>query len=116
MKFSPALAAAIVSVGFVGGIGTMREIYGSRPTTTAGVTNSTGTTAVPTEASIASISSIVQDPGTNQVSIKYNAVSTQEAQGSLNDERIQQLLLYAARNNYNTGVRVDSVGLLAQRS
>jgi HEAT repeat protein len=116
MKFSPALAAAILIVGFVGGIGTMREIYGSRPATTAGVTNTTGTPAVPTEASIASINSIVQDPGTNQVSIKYNTLSTQEAQGSLNDQKIQQLLLYAARNNYNSGVRVDSVDLLAQKS
>ena len=76
----------------------------------------TSQTLTPTEASIAGISSIVQDPGTNQISIKYNTVSTQEAQGSLNDEKIQQLLLYAARNNYNTGVRVDSVGLLAQKS
>ena len=114
MKFSPALAAAILVLGFVGGIFTMRGI--SRPTTIAGVSNTPIQTPVPTEASIASINSIVQDPGTNQVSIKYNAVSTQEYQGSLNDERIQQLLLYAARNNYNSGVRVDSVDLLAQRS
>ena len=55
-------------------------------------------------------------PGTDQVTIKYNTVNTQEAQGSLNDQKIQQLLLYAARNNYNSGVRVDSVDLLAQRS
>src|ERR1035437_10953889 len=39
MKFSPALAAAILVLGFVGGIGTMREIYGPRPTNTAGVQN-----------------------------------------------------------------------------
>jgi len=114
MKFSPTLAAAILILGFVGGIGTMREIYGSRPADTARIIDTAK--AVPTETSIASINSIVQDPGTNQISIKYNAVSTQEAQGSLNDERIQQLLLYAARNNYNTGVRVDSVDLLAQKS
>jgi hypothetical protein len=114
MKFSPALAAAILVLGFVGGILTMREI--SHPTTIAGVPNTPIQTPVPAEASIASISSIVQDPGTNQISIKYNAVSTQEAQGSLNDERIQQLLLYAARNNYNSGVRVDSVDLLAQKT
>jgi hypothetical protein len=114
MKFSPALAAAILMVGFVGGIGTMREIYGSRTTDTGKIIDTAK--PVPTEASIASISSIVQDPGTNQVSIKYNTVSTQEAQGSLNDQKIQQLLLYAARNNYNSGVRVDSVDLLAQKS
>ena len=114
MKFSPALAAAILIVGFLGGVGTMREI--SRPTTTAGIPNTPNPTAIPTEASITGISSIVQEPGTNQISIKYNTVSTQEAQGSLNDQKIQQLLLYAARNNYNTGVRFDSVDLLAQKS
>ena len=36
--------------------------------------------------------------------------------GSLNDQQVQQLLLYAARNNYNSGVRVDSVDFLAQKS
>src|SRR5271165_3851712 len=96
MKFSPTLAAAILIFGFLGGILTMREI--SRSTTTAGVSNTPNQAAVPTDASITGISSIVQEPGTNQISIKYNTVSTQEAQGSLNDQRIQQLLLYAARN------------------
>lgn len=117
MKFSPALAAAILILGFAGGVGTTYKIYGTHSTSsTAGLSNTPNPAAIPAEASIASISSIVQDPGTNQISIKYNAVSTQEAQGSLNDERIQQLLLYAARNNYNSGVRVDSVDLLAQRT
>ena len=117
MKFSPALAAAILILGFVGGVGTTYKIYGTHSTSSiAGISNTPNQAVIPTEASIASINSIVQDPGTNQISIKYNAVSTQEAQGSLNDERIQQLLLYAARNNYNSGVRVDSVDLLAQKT
>jgi hypothetical protein len=115
MKFSPALASAILILGFAGGVGATYKLYGPH-TTVAGIPITTTQTPTPTEASIAGISSIVQDPSTNQISIKYNAVSTQEAQGSLNDENIQQLLLYAARNNYNTGVRVDSVGLLAQKS
>src|SRR5271170_1300452 len=55
MKFSPALAAAILILGFAGGIGTTYKFYGLRPTSTAGVTNPAGPTAVPTEASIASI-------------------------------------------------------------
>ena len=112
MKFSPALAAAILIVGFLGGVGTTYKIYGTHVQPGPGP----GPGPVPTEASITGISSIVQEPGTNQISIKYNTVSTQEAQGSLNDQKIQQLLLYAARNNYNTGVRFDSVDLLAQRS
>src|SRR5205823_5709187 len=68
-----------------------------------------------TESSITGIQSISQEPGSNQINIKYNTVSTQEAQGSLNDQRIQQLLLFAARNNYNSGVRMDSVDLLTQK-
>jgi len=108
MRFSPALASAILILGFAGGVGTTYEVLPHK-TTDAGIV-----TASPTESSIAGISSITQEPGTNQISIKYNTVSTQEAQGSLNDQRIQQLLLYAARNNYNSGVRMDSVGLLTQ--
>ena len=71
--------------------------------------------AQPLESSaIAGIRSVTQEPGSNQVSIKYDTVLTQEAQGSLNDQRIQQLLLFAARNNYNSGVRMDSVDVLTQ--
>ena len=116
MRFSPALASAILILGFAGGVTATYKLYGSRPTGAAAVQNPANPSAVPTESSITGISSIVQQPGTNQISIKYNTVATQEAQGSLNDDKIQQLLLYAARNNYNTGVRVDSVDLLAQKS
>jgi hypothetical protein len=112
MRFSPALASAILIVGFAGGVGTTYKVVG-RPTS---VTTATSTPAAPnSEASITGISSVTQDPVTNQINIKYNTVSTQEAQGSLNDQRIQQLLLYAARNNYNSGVRMDSVDLLTQK-
>src|ERR1035441_521673 len=65
-------------------------------------------------AAITGIRSVTQEPGSNQVSIKYDTVLTQEAQGTLNDQRIQQLLLFAARNNYNSGVRMDSVVVLTQ--
>jgi hypothetical protein len=116
VRFSPALASVILILGFAGGVGATYKIYAARPANTAQVQNTGNPAAVPTEASITGISSVVQEPGTNQISIKYNTISTQEAQGSLNDEKIQQLLLYAARNNYNTGVRVDSVDLLAQKS
>jgi len=66
-------------------------------------------------ASIGGISSVTQQAGSNQVTIKYDTVSPQEAHGSLSDENIQQLLLYAARNNFNVGVRMDSVNLLTQQ-
>jgi hypothetical protein len=116
VKFSPALAAAILILGFAGGVGATYKIYGSRPAGTALVANVANPSQAPSDASIAGISSIQQDPGTNQVNIKYSTVMPQEYHGPLNDQTVQQLLLYAARNNYNSGVRVDSVDLLAQRS
>lgn len=116
VKFSPALASAILILGFAGGVGATYKIYGSRPANVPQISTTGSAETAPSDASIASISSITPVPGTDQVSIKYNTVAPQEAQGSLNDQRIQQLLLYAARNNYNSGVRVDSVDLLAKSS
>jgi hypothetical protein len=109
IRLAPALAAAIFIVGFAGGIGATYQVLNGR---TSGPLPSA---IPPLESSITGISSISQEPGSNQISIKYNTVSTQEAQGALNDQRIQQLLLFAARNNYNSGVRMDSVDLLTQQ-
>jgi hypothetical protein len=109
-RFSPALASAILIAGFAGGVGTSYRVF-AHP---AGKTDIA--TAPPSvESSISGIQSITQRAGTNQIDIKYNTVSTQEAQGSMNDQRIQQLLLFAARSNYNSGVRMDSVDLLTQK-
>ncbi len=110
VRFSPALASAILILGFAGGVGTSYKVLGHQPTGLA-----TTSTATPTEASITGIRSVTQDPATNQINIQYDTVSTQQAQGSMNDQRIQQLLLFAARNNYNSGVRMDSVDLLTQK-
>jgi len=111
VRFSPALASVILILGFSGG---MLTAYRAIPRGPQGP--AAGPTPPSVEASIAGIDSVTPVPGTNQVSIKYNTLSTQEASGPLNDQKIQQLLLYAARSNYNSGVRVDSVDLLAQRS
>lgn len=112
MRFAPALAAAIFILGFGAGIG-ITYSYLRNPQT--GSVIAQGPEAQPSQASISGIRSISQQPGSNQISIKYDTVTTQEAQGSLNDQRIQQLLLFAARNNYNSGVRMDSVDILAQK-
>jgi len=110
VRFAPALAAAIFIVGFAGGIGTTYKVLSG----SGGASIASGPVSAPAESSITGIQSITQNPGSNHISIKYDTVSTQEAQGSLNDQRIQQLLLFAARNNYNSGVRMDSVDLLTQ--
>jgi hypothetical protein len=115
MKFSPALASVILIAGFAGGIGTAYKVFDHPAQVSSTNAIVTPTATAPAEASITGIQSITQEPGTNKIDIKYNTVSTQETQGSLNDQRIQQLLLFAARNNYNSGVRMDSVDLLTQK-
>jgi len=115
VRFSPALAAVIFMIGFGGGLATMIKV---KPATTdiGGIQNPPIIDRVlPQEASITGIRSVVQQPGSDQVNIKYDTVQTQEATGNLNDQRIQQLLLFAARNNYSSGVRMDSVDLLTQK-
>ena len=108
IKLAPALTAAIFILGFAGGIGATYQVMNGRPPVEIPA-------ATPVESSISGIRSVTQQPGSSQVSIRYDTVSTQEAQGSLNDQRIQQLLLFATRNNYNSGVRMDSVDLLSQQ-
>lgn len=114
VRFSPALTAVIFIIGFGGGIGAMYKMMPS--TSVAGTGPIDHPTPPPvSEASITGIRSVVQEPGSDRVNIKFDTVQTQEATGSLNDQRIQQLLLFAARNNYNSGVRMDSVDLLTQK-
>jgi anti-sigma factor RsiW len=108
VRFAPALAAAIFIAGFAGGIGATYKVLDNRVPAASPL-------AAPNESSITGIRSISQQAGSSQINIKYDTVSTQETQGSLNDQRIQQLLLFAARNNYNSGVRMDSVDLLTQK-
>jgi hypothetical protein len=109
MKFSPALAVVLLMIGFGGGVMTTFKT-GSKinvPATESGVATD--------NAGIASIRGITQNPQTNNVEIKYDRLVPGTAQGSLEDPKIQQLLLYAARNNYNSGVRLDSIDMLTQK-
>src|SRR5256885_785027 len=66
MRFSPALASAILIVGFTGGVLATFQIANSR--TTASVVTRPASSA----ASIAGISGISQDPNSNSVQIKYD--------------------------------------------
>jgi len=110
-RFSPALASVIFIVGFAAGIGATYKIVSGNTVQVANISNS----AQPVESSISGIRAINQLPGSKKVEIKYDTVTTQSAEGSLDDSRIQQLLLFAARNNFNSGVRMDSVDLLSQQ-
>jgi hypothetical protein len=110
MRFAPALAAVILIVGFAGGVGATYKLMGAPHVGPGG-----GVPAVaPVESSITGIRSVSQEPGSDKINIRYDTTSTQETRGAMNDQRIQQLLLFAARNNYNSGVRIDSVDILTK--
>jgi hypothetical protein len=67
------------------------------------------------EASILGVRSIQQEPGSDRITIQYQTTKPEQAQGSLNDPAIQRLLLYAARTDRSSGVRMDSLDLLKQK-
>ncbi len=108
VRFSPALAAVILMVGFGVGVATTFKLKtnGAPPA---------GTGPEASEASIAGIRSISQDPRSRLVQIQYDQVQRESHEGSLDDPRVQELLLYAARNNPNSGLRLDSIDLLTTK-
>jgi hypothetical protein len=110
LKFSPALAAVLLMIGFGGGAGVA---YKMRPAAPSGQKPGIVQPET-TQASIAGIREIQQIPGTNNVEIKYDTLQPRSATGSMSDPAIQQLLVYASRNNINSGIRLNSVDMLTK--
>jgi len=110
LRFSPALAAVLLMVGFGSGLGTMYSVLGgSAPHPVA-------QKPAVQEASIGGITSINRTPNSNTIQINYDRIVPESVEGAINDPKIQDLLTYAARNNYNnSGVRLDSVDLLTRK-
>ena len=108
MRVAPALAAAIFIFGFGGGLATMYSLHLRDVPITPEMHN-------PAQASVGPVRSIEVKPNSDQVTINYDRVLPESVHGSANDPRIQELLAYAARNNDNSGVRLDSVGVLAKK-
>jgi hypothetical protein len=69
--------------------------------------------AEPTLTNVASVSSIVRQPGSEMVQVNYNQLVPEHIQGSLDNPAIRQLLMLASENSSSAGVRDDSVGLMA---
>lgn len=101
-RFSPALAAVLLMIGFGGGVGATYKMV--KPSN-AEVHDSS-------QAAISGVRNVVQEPGSNKISIQYDRTMPETKEGSLDDPAIQNLLLMAARTNYNSGVRMDSINAL----
>jgi hypothetical protein len=113
VRFAPALAVLLLMFGFAGGVMAGYTVLRQRVVDNSAVLQPAK--PQPSEAAIAGIKSIIPDPTSRKVEIQYETVSPEKLDGSVDDPKIQQLLLFAARNNYNAGVRMDSVDLLAQK-
>ncbi len=109
VRFSPALAAVLLIIGFGSGLGTMYSaLHGSAP--------HPGQNLPVQEASIGGITSIDRQPNSDKVQIHYDRITPETAEGAVNDPKIQDLLTFAAQNNYNnSGVRLNSVDLLTSK-
>jgi anti-sigma factor RsiW len=114
------LLVAGMGAGSLGGF----EFSQSRAAHAAVATSATGTTgaagaqaqpaaADPAMANVASVSSVVRQPGSEMVAVSYNQLVPRHIEGSLDNPAIRQLLMLATENSSSTGVRDDSVGLLA---
>ena len=64
-------------------------------------------------AEIANIFSIVRQPNSEMVEVRYNQLVPQQMEGSLDDPKVRELLMLASENAASADVRDDSVGLLA---
>ncbi len=104
MRFSPALAAVLLMVGFGSGLGTMYSTMGKF----------VGPGKQPVvQSSIGGITSIEHKPNSDQVQITYDRVVPDTIQGKVTDPDIQAMLAFAAKtNSNNSGVRLDSVEML----
>jgi len=119
LRAAPVAASLLLLAGVgAGGLGGYHfaELHAAHAAQKAQAAVTTAQVAVPVDvspASVASISSIVQQPNSKVVEVRYNQLVPQRIQGSLDDPTIRQLLMLASEDAASTGVRDNSVGLLA---
>jgi hypothetical protein len=122
LQAAPVAACLLLVVGAGAGSLGGYEIAQNHAARTASAANAAGLAQVSAAqaakaqvapAEIANISSIVRQPNSEMVEVSYNQVVPQRIEGSLDDPAIRQLLMLASQNAASTGVRDDSVGLLA---
>ena len=113
IKLAPAMTAALLILGFAGGVGTTYRMMDAKknPITANGTVD-----VQPAEANIAGIESITPTANSNQVQIKYNTLQPQILNGSSDDPRVRQLLVLAARNTRNPAIALDSIDVLTHGS
>ncbi|MEO6982923.1 MAG: HEAT repeat domain-containing protein [Edaphobacter sp.] len=108
VQSAPALATLLVGVGFLAGNFTYRYQVAHAPKPRAAMTISH-----PADGVIANVTGIVQTPNSELVQVSYNKVVPETVEGSLDSPDIRELLLKGTNSAAASGVRVNSVALLA---
>jgi anti-sigma factor RsiW len=119
LQAAPAAAALLLVVGMGAGSLGGYEFAQARAAHAAGSVPPRVVAAAPVQTipigptSVASISSIVQEPNSDEIEVRYSEVVPRQVAGSLDDPAIRQLLMMASEDAASPGIRDDSVGLLA---
>jgi hypothetical protein len=117
LRATPVMASMLLLVGLTGGgYGGYRAGLKAHEAEQSKLVLNLGQPPIVTEDNpqqIANVSGITRDPKSELVEVSYNKLVPEKMQGTLDDPRIRQLLLLGAQNNVNSGVRGDSVDLLA---
>jgi hypothetical protein len=108
IQSAPALATLLVGVGFLAGNFTYRYQVAHAPKLPP-----TMRISGPSEGVITNVTGIVQTPNSELVQVNYNKIVPETVEGSLDSPEIRELLLKGTNASATNGVRVDSVGLLA---
>lgn len=120
LQSAPVMTSALLIAGLAVGAGAgyrigFRNASAQQPPV-ASTQHSTGTTYVPdpANASIAGVSSIILEPNTENVEVRFDRLVPETAYGTLDDPQIRQLLLAGARGRADVTAHDHSVSLLAQ--
>ncbi|HWZ52146.1 MAG TPA: HEAT repeat domain-containing protein [Granulicella sp.] len=108
MQSAPALTTLLLGVGFLGGNFTHRFQAAHAAKSPQPVI-----LMDPTNGVIANVSGIVQTPNSEIIQVKYNRVVPETIEGSLDDPEIRKLLMMGLTAGTTSGVRENSVSLLA---
>lgn len=108
VKAAPALATLLLGVGFLSGniLNRYQVAHQAIPRTPVTLSNQT-------EGLIGNVVGIEQTPNSDIVEVKYNRVVPETMQGSLSDPAIRDLLVAGAKTGLSSGVRENSISLLA---
>ncbi|MGB8259757.1 MAG: HEAT repeat domain-containing protein [Terracidiphilus sp.] len=113
LQAAPVAAVLLLVAGAGAGVLGGYEFAQSRAARAAQMTAAAQARTPAGPAEISNVSSIVRQPNSGIVEVRYNQVVPQRIQGSMDDPMIRQLLMLASEDPASAGVRDDSVGLLA---